>query len=71
MFLSLEKQPQLLDPIEQLHQIRWRLHIIGEQLYVRENDLMSQEYNVSGNDAVNLSKVLMLWMIQSPVDEVC
>ena len=32
---------------------------------------MSQEYNVSGNDAVNLSTVLLLWMIERPVDEMC
>ena len=63
--MCVDQNPKLLDLCELLNTIKHRWQDIGEQLQVKKSDL-----NVSGDDAINLSKVLLLWIKQRPCDEV-
>ena len=68
--LSLAQKPKLLDLCEQLHPIRYRWKVIGEQLKVKNGDIMAEKFIVSNDDTINLSKVLLFWMNQRG-HEVC
>ena len=69
-FSNLELKPKLYHLREQLHPIRYRWEVIGQELNVENGDIQSEKFNVSNDDSINLSKILVLWMNQRP-KEVC
>lgn len=69
-FSNLELKPKLYHLRELLHPIRYRWEVIGQELKVENGDIQSEKFNVSNDDSINLSKVLVLWMNQKP-KEVC
>ena len=60
--LGLDKEPKKKHLMSLLHPIKYQWNIIGEQLNVQYDQIMSAQYNVSYNDTMKLSEVLQVWI---------